>query len=163
MSAHDLDHKLLFPTFPSEKLSVSCKHSCVARRKSCLSWRLHSKHCTPWSREINNRWASHINGQTPRPGKSYLHSHISLWVNKHTQLTWLLCLIERCLFFLSFGQATTHKGRSRCILQKTPAHNSRRAPMQAHCTGVVFCIKSSPLSIKRRLHSIWGLLFQRGF
>lgn len=44
--------------------------------------------------------------------------HTSVWLKEHPQLIRLLFDIERCLFFLSFGQATSHKGRSWQILQK---------------------------------------------
>lgn len=68
--------------------------------------------------------------------------HTSVWLNEHPQLIQLLFDTERCLFFLSFGQATSHEGRSWQILQKTTPH-SRRTPIQTHCAEVAFCSESS--------------------
>lgn len=160
-SAHDLDHKLFFPTFPSEKLSVSYKHCLVVRRQSCLLCWPHSKYCIPWSREINNEWASHVKGQTPRLGKTHLHSP-HLCMTKWTSTADPTAIWYRKVFILSFIWPSNITQRQKLTDSTKKRHHTAEGPQYRH-TVQKLPSAVRVLSIKRPLHSILGLVLQRSF
>lgn len=129
----------------------------VVRRQSCPSCRLHSKHCTPWSREINKRWASHAKGQTPWLGKSHLHSPHpcrSTW----TYTADLTPVWYRKVFILAYiWPRNITKGRWFCKKHHTTA--GPQYAVQKLCSAVraLFC-QSRDLLIP-----FWGLYFKRVF